>query len=175
MAEVVMKKVKRTQLATFMNTTPKTETPTWSRFGKGVTGQTINYNPVTEEEQYISDDSGSTDVTGYKPTIPTAHTAYSGEPVFEYVDDLRISRAVSSDAITEILLVYLYKTPTGDKYVAEKQTASIQVDDFGGDAGASPILNYTINFIGDAVKGTFDPTKKEFLADGVVASLNIGV
>ena len=43
---------------------------------------------------------------------------------------------------------------TGDKYAAEKQRVSIQIDDFGGDGGAPLSINYTVNFVGASTAGT---------------------
>ena len=42
------------------------------------------------------------------------------------------------------------------------RSVSIQVDSFGGDGGTAVKLNYTVNFIGDPVVGTFNPTTKVF-------------
>lgn len=143
-------KVKRSQLAAFLNT-GTTETPVWSLIGKGVTGQTIGYNPQTNTEQYIHEDSATTSVDSYQVNIPTPQTAYAGDPVFDYVDNLRQQRAIGTDAETDVLIVYLY---TQSPYKAEKCRAAIQIDDFGGDGGASVVLNYTINLNGDPELGT---------------------
>lgn len=164
---VVPKKQKRSKFKTFLNTKPDTPvTPAWSLFGNGVTSQTLNYNPQTEDETYIHQDSGETEVTGYKPTIPTPQTAMPGDPVYDYIDGLRRKRAVLADARSEVLLVYAYLEPdaTGN-YPAERNACSIQIDDFGGDGGTSLKINYTVNLVGDPVIGTFNPTTKAFTPD----------
>lgn len=151
-----VKKVKRTEFATFMNVGTKAE-PVWARIGKGVTGQSVAYNPNVSEEQYINEDSGTSSVESYKPNIPTPQTAYVGDKVFDFVDAIRKKRAVGAEAETEILLVYIYNK-TGDgaeaTYEAEKNNCAIQIDDFGGDAGNPVVLNYTINLNGDPTIGT---------------------
>lgn len=163
-----VRKVKRTEFATFLNVGTKT-IPVWARIGKGVTGQTVAYNPNVSEEQYINEDSGTSNVEGYKVNIPTPQTAYVGEPVFDFVDNIRKKRATNSDAEAEVLLVNIYdKTVEGSgesaktTYSAEKNNAVIQIDDFGGDAGSSVVLNYTINLNGDPAIG-----KVEMTADGL--------
>lgn len=163
-----VKKVKRTEFATFLNVGKK-QLPVWARIGKGVTGQTVAYNPNVSEEQYINEESGTSNVESYKPNIPTPQTAYKGDKVFDFVDKLRRDRATNQDAETELLMVYIYdktETGTGDEkkttYAAEKNNCAIQVDDFGGDAGSSVVLNYTINLNGDPTKG-----KVEMTADGI--------
>lgn len=155
--------IKRSLFAIFLNT-GTAETPVYSLMGEGITSQTVNYNPQTSEEVYVHQDSGTTDVESYKPTIPTPQTAISGDPVFTFVDKLRNDRAVLADARTDLILVNLYETAVAGAYPAEKNSCSIQIDDFGGDGGTKLAINYTVNLIGDPVKGTFNPSTKAFTA-----------
>lgn len=156
------KKIKRSKFKAFLNT-GTSGSETWSLIGDGVTSMTVSYNPQTSDETYIHQDSGTTDVESYKPTSAVPMTAHKGDPVFDFVDRLRRKRAVLEDARTEICMVYLYEGE-GSSYPAEKNTCSIQIDDFGGEGGGSNVINFTINFVGDAVEGTFDPETKKFTA-----------
>lgn len=156
--------IKRSQFATFLNTSA-TPTPAYNLIGDGVTSGSIDYNPQTEDEIYIHQDSGSTEVTGYKPVFPVEAKCKDGDPVFEFVDALRKARAVLDEAHTDAVLVYLYETPVSGEYPAEKQLCSIQIDSFGGDGGATNVIKYQINFMGDAIPGTFDPETKTFTPD----------
>ena len=156
-------KIKRSKFAIFLNT-GTAGSPAYNLIGNGVTDQTVNYNPQTTDETYIHQDSGTTDIETYKPTIPTPMTAYSDDPVFAYIDALRKNRAVLGDARSDVVFVYLYETPAGSVYPAEKTTCSIQIDDFGGPGGQSVAINFTINLIGDPTEGSFDPTSKAFTA-----------
>lgn len=158
-----MAKVKRSEFKTFLNT-GTLAAPVWSLIGDGVTTAAIQYNPQTSEETYIHEDSGSTIVEAYKPNMPIEASAINGDAVFEYIDNLRKTRAVLSAAETEIVNVWLYETPTTGTYPAEKQAVSIQIDEFGGDGGVAAKINYTINFLGDPVAGTFNPTTLAFTA-----------
>jgi hypothetical protein len=155
-------KVKRSQFATFLNTgTPGT--PTWSRIGDGVTAASINYNPKTTEEQYIHQDNATVNLDSYAPVLPIEASALNGDPVFEFVDNLRRTRAVGSAADSEILLVYLYETPVStDQYPAEKQAVSISIDSFGGEAGVTAKINFTLNFRGDPTTGLYDVGSNSF-------------
>lgn len=146
-----VKKVKRSDFASFLNV-GTIAAPVWARMGKGITSQQIAYNPQTTSETFIDEDSATTTVDSYAPTMSTPQTAYAGDPVFDYVDALRQARAVGADCETEILLVYIYDSE-GNRYAAEKQKVAIQVDDFGGDGGASNVINYTINFVGESELG----------------------
>lgn len=158
-------KIKRSLFAIFMNTTP-TGTATYARMGQGITSHKVDYNPETSDETYVSEDSGTTDVESYKPSIATQQTAIQGDEVFDFVDGLRQSRAILDAARTDIVMVNMYGTATGGAYPAEKNTVSIQIDDFGGDGGKSVEINYTVNMVGDPVKGTFDPSTKTFTPEG---------
>ena len=149
-------KIPRSKFATYLNVGTKA-LPEYARCGDGITEQTISYNAQTEEEQYIHQDSASSDITSYKPTVNSPMTAVTGDPVFEFVDDIRIRRAVLDDATTDLIFVYAYKDEVSGALVAERNACSIQIDDFGGAAGESVKLNFTINLKGDAVPGTFLP------------------
>jgi hypothetical protein len=158
---MTVNKVKRSEVKSFMNVAPSS-TASYKLIGDGVTTGTINYNPEVVTETYIHEDSANTFIERYAPTLPIEATAKNGDDVFEFVDGLRKSRAVLDDAETDIVNVWLYESATLGEYPAEKQPVSIQVDSFGGDGGTSAKINYTINFLGDAVLGTFNPTTSTF-------------
>lgn len=165
-----MSKVKRSLIRTFVNT-GTTLAPTWSLLGAGVTTGKITYNPKTSEETYITDDTASIAVESYAPTMAVEMTAKSEDAVFAWLDTLRKARGTLSTAETEVVNVWLYKTPAGGYYYAEKQSVSIQVDDFGGDGGTAAKVNFTINFVGDPTLGVFDPTNLVFEANPVTTIL----
>lgn len=156
-----MKAIKRKLLAHFLNV-GTADSPDYELIGKGVTSATIAYNPQTSDETYINEDTGTTDVESYKPNMPVPMTAYAGEPVFDFVDNLRKTRAVMDDARAELVNVYLYETAETGAYPAEKNVVSVQIDDFGGDGGARASINFTLNYCGDPVQGTFNPETKTF-------------
>jgi hypothetical protein len=157
-----MPKIKRSEFATFLDTTPLS-TPTWSRIGEGVVTGAVAYNPESTTETYIHEDSATIVVERYAPNLPIEATAINTDAVFEFIDTLRRTRATLDDAETDILLVYMYETPVStDQYPAELQHVSIQIDSFGGEGGVSTKINYTINFIGDATTGLYDVSTNSF-------------
>ena len=158
-----MAKIKRSEVQTFMNTTPLAAA-TYSLVGDGVKSGKISYNPKTTEETYVHQDSATIMVDSYAPTMPVEMTAISGDAAFEFIDNLRRTRAVLADAETDIVNVWMYETGGPTAYPAEKQTVSVQVDDFGGDGGTAIAINYTINFVGTPVVGTFNASTKAFTA-----------
>lgn len=144
------KKIYTPKVALFLNTATK-ESPTWKRVGKGVTSLNINYNPQTSTEQYIHEDSATTSTDSYQVASDLPLTCYAGEPIFEYLDAIRLARGVGSAAACDVLLVYLYTT---SPYKAERNAGNIAINDFGGDAGSPVVLNAGLSFNGDPEKGT---------------------
>ena len=154
-----VERIKRSQFASFLNTTPTKESETWSRMGKGITSASVSYNPKVNDEQYIHEDSGTKETDSYAPTLAGEQTAYKGEAVFDYIDNLRQKRAVGNDCKTQMLMVYIYDGDQTTGYKAEKQDVSISINEFGGEAGGAVTISYDIGFVGDAKKGTVTITE----------------
>ena len=160
-----MAKIKRSQVQSFLQTA-SSPSIVLSLIGSGVTTGTINYNPETSSETYIHEEGATIDVERYAPNLPVEASCVNGDAVFEYIDNLRKTRATLNDARTYLVNVWMYETPTStDKYPAERQEVSIQIDSFGGDGGVATKINYTINFIGDPVVGEYDVSDGAFTAD----------
>lgn len=157
--------IRRNLFATFINTTPEAETPTWCRLGHKITDETVAMNPQTTTEQDITQGTAETEVTGYQPSFPVSQKADAKDPVFIFVNELRRNRSVLDDCHTQILQVDLYDGSASEGYKAEKQEVSIAIDSYGGAAVDPLSIDYTVNYCGDPVKGTFKPDTKTFTAD----------
>jgi hypothetical protein len=153
--------IKRSQVQTFLNTTPST-TATYKLIGDGVNAGEIAMNPKTTEETNIHEDNATITVDSYAPTLPIEQVAKNGDDVFEFIDNLRRTRAVLDDAVTDIVNVWMYETGGPTAYPAEKQSVCIQIDSFGGDGGKAVKIKYTINYVGDPVPGTFNASTSAF-------------
>ena len=154
-------KIKSSQVKTFLDTTPST-TATYSLIGDGVPSLETDYAPKTTEEIYVHQDNGSVSVDSYAPKISVEMTAKLGDAAFAFIDGLRQIRAVQGDAETDIVDVWLYETPTSGAYPAEKQPVAIQIDSMTREGGVPMKIKYTINYVGDPVIGTFNPTTGVF-------------
>jgi hypothetical protein len=154
-------KIKRSQVQSFLNTTPLS-TATYKLIGDGIVGGSIAMNPKITEETYIHQDSASISVDSYAPKMPVEGSAKAGDDVFEFIDALRRARATLADAETDVVNVWMYETGGPTAYPAEKQPVAISVDEFGGEGGVAAKIKYTINFIGPAVLGTFNASTKAF-------------
>lgn len=161
-------KIKRSLQATYLNVAEGgAASPKYALLGVNVTDLSISYNPQTTTDQDIVSDSASTELTGYQPTAAVSQSATKGDEVYTYINALRRKRAILADSYSDIVLVDLYDKPdSGSTYPAEKQPVSIQIDTYGG-AGTDPLsIEYTLNFRGDAVQGSFDPATKAFTEAG---------
>jgi hypothetical protein len=162
-------RIKRSNVATYIDTTPTAGSRAYERIGDGVTTGGVDYAPNVTSETYIHEDAATSLVEGYAPTMPIDAVAKNGDAVFEYVDALRKAQAILDDAKTTVVEVWLYETPTSNEYPAQKRDASISINTFGGDGGAAARISYTINYSGDPVNGTFNPTTKAFTPNPNVA------
>lgn len=151
-----VEKIKRPLIAHFLDTSRASSytDAEWARLGVNVTEASTEYNPQTESEQDIVSDSASTEITGYQPSMPVSQQCTKGDPVFEFVTELRRSRATLADSHTWLLNVDLWDTDDdGSSYASEVQEVSVQIDTYGGAGGETPVQEFTINFIGDPIKG----------------------
>lgn len=144
-----MDKIKRVKLAHFLNTGIKTS-ETWTRLNKGITGLTVSYNPNVTTEKYIGDENASNSVDSYAPNAPVTMTAFKGDPIFDFVDNIRKTRATGEDCRTQLLNVNIYEESSG-QYYAEKQDVLIQIDSFGGEENV--VIEFTLLYDGDPVQG----------------------
>lgn len=150
-------KIKRSLWKNFLNTTPKGDTQTWSYMNLGITSQQMSYNPQTTSETYVGEDNARTSTDSYQMSMNTPMTCFKGDPIFEYIDGLRKSRAVEGDCETQMLSVNAYDGNTDSastKFSAEMCDVSIAISDFGGDGGKPVSLTFTISVNGDPTKGT---------------------
>ena len=155
-------KIKRSKFALFINTTPLS-TATYKLIGTGFTTASINYNPEITKEAYINQDNKTATLENYSPEIPIEGQAINEEAVFEFIDNLRRTRAAGTLAETDILMVYLYETPvTTDQYPAEKQPVAIAIDNYGGDGAVTLRHGFTIHFKGDPTLGLYDVSANTF-------------
>lgn len=157
---------KRSLLVTYLKTGSTGTIADWSLIGPGFTTNTTSYGPDSDDLQYINEDTATTTLKRYKPTMSlegviemtesgTTSKTYTLDPVFAYINDLRRSRSISNE--TEILMVELY-TGTLDTInnvwegcKAQRQKVNIQIEEFGGDAGETISYSATVNFNGDPI------------------------
>lgn len=67
----------------------------------------LSMNPVEEDFDYIADESPTTELTQYKPTIDQDLTMYKGEPDYEMIWPYFYEMKTGSDAHTECMVVFM--------------------------------------------------------------------
>ena len=154
--------IKRSLHAIYVNTTPSA-TATYVLEGKGVDALTVDMSPKTETNQDITQDTATTDIVGYEPKSGVSKRADTTDPLFTYLNTMRVNRAIGAAAVTNIIVVDLWGTAVGGAYPAEKQSVSISINSWGGDGGGNMVIEYEYGYRGDATKGTFNPTTKAFV------------
>lgn len=153
--------IKRTNFMTYLNTTPSSAA-TYAKIGDGITSAKINMNPKVTQEQYISEDAARSSVDSYSIDIPITGKCKVGDPVFTYINSLFLSRAILSDAETDIVNVWNFQTGGPTAAPAQKQPVIVAINDFGGDAGAPVSYSYTLYANGAPVTGTFNTSTSSF-------------
>ena len=155
---------KRSAFLLFINTKPKETTAYYAMVGDGVKELLIAYNPQTNTEQYIHQDTANTELTGYQPNAPVTAQVVKDDEAFQFINEMRKKLPIGSDAHTDIVMVEVFETPVGKAYPASRQPVSIQIDSYGGAASDPLSIGYTINWRGSGTDGTFDPDTRTFTA-----------
>ncbi len=160
--------IKRSMLAEYINVTPGEVTADYERIGFGVEGKSTEYSPEIDERQFIDEDSPNSSVKRYNQSSEFDIIAAKDSPVFEYLDTLRVTRAIYADAETDVVEVRLYE-PTSEtagntSYAATKTLVAGSINSIG-DAAEDPLtLSATLSGKGDPVQGTFDFATSAFTA-----------
>lgn len=141
--------VKKHMIGLFLNVGTPT-VPRWVRIKKA-TALTISLNPETEEFDYIADESKTTELKDYKPSIDQPLTMYENEPDYQFIFDKFYELKTGNDAHSEVLVVYM-QTAVGERqYKAWKSDCIIVVNDLDG---VGSVINFNIQFGGTTKKGT---------------------
>lgn len=146
-----MDKITRDQFVTYLNTTPKEETPTWARLGIGVTGYAISYNPQITTEKWIIHKSATSSLDSYQRAGDVSQKCYKGDPVFEYMNELRRAGAIGANVQTQVLDIDRYDGTESGAYKATMSEAIIAISSYMGE---DAVIEYTIHYNGDPVQGT---------------------
>ncbi len=79
----------------------------FTRIAKG-TALTLSMNPVEEEFDYIADESPTTEITDYKPTIDQDIVMYKGSSDYEMIWPYFYERKTGADAHTDCMIVFMH-------------------------------------------------------------------
>lgn len=144
--------IKKHLIAVFINS-GTASAPEWTRIKKS-TELTLSMNPETEDVDYIADESPTTELSEYKPSIEQPLKMIEGEADFEFFWDRFYSMAVGNDARTQYLIVFMFdKTGTGESaaYRAWNGDCIISFNELNA---VDSELSFDLMFGGTVKKGT---------------------
>lgn len=141
--------VKKHLIGLFLNTGTK-EAPVWTRIKKS-TELTISMNPETEEFDYIADESPTTELMKYNPSIDQDLTMFREEADYKMIWPYFYEMKVGSDAHIDCLVVFMQDGSAEDGYSAWKTDSVLSVNDLNA---VDSKLNFQILFGGTIEKGT---------------------
>lgn len=110
----------------FLDISDTTGTPKWTRVTKSVDFAVV-YNATTETFDFISDETPTTEVQSYAPTIGQTQHAYIGEPIYDYILKKSMHLAKGTDAKIKAMIVRQEKA-TGGGQIASSYEANLTWD-----------------------------------------------
>ena len=140
--------IKKYHVALFLNGGTES-VPDWKQIKKS-TDNTITMNAETQTFDYITDESPTTEINRYAPSLSQPITMYKGEPDYEFVFDKFFNQAVGADAHSDILIVF-YGADDSSAYKAWKASCILQIDNMNP---VESTITATITFNGTTDKGT---------------------
>lgn len=155
-------KIKRKFMAHYVDAAT-TSTASYVRLGKDLEEYNVEMSANVNSKQNILGDT-STDIDGYEISASVEpYYAVIGDPLFDRLQMIIDERQTLDDLRTSVIEVHLWESETGGKYTAYKEDAIIEVSSYGGDTTGYQIP-FNLHYIGNRIKGTFDPTTKTFTA-----------
>lgn len=149
---VTQRYIKREEIVAFLNIGGSAAD--FEVIGNGQSTLTIEYNPETESEHYIVNALPTTIVDKYAPSFENEMKCIFGDPVFDYINEIRMGLKVGSDAESEVVLVDKYiKGSSESSFRAQKFACTLTIGKYGGDGGKTPTITYTVNLNGNPVEG----------------------
>lgn len=140
--------IKKFHIALFLNTGTSVS-PVWKQIKKS-TDNTITMNPETKVFDYIVDESPTTEIDRYAPSLSQPITMYKGEDDFEYIFDKFFDQSTGDDAHSEILVVF-YNADVTTSYKAWKCDCVLSMDNMNP---VESTITVSITFNGTTDKGT---------------------
>lgn len=141
-----IEKINRSQIMSFLDTTPLGTSRKWDVLGVGINEYAIAFNPQVDTEKWIIEDNARNDHTSNQKQGSVTQKCYKGDPVFEFV-------ANGMDKLnykTHILDVNTWDG-NGTSYPAKVSDVIIAVTSYGGENAE---IEYDIYYDGDAKVGT---------------------
>jgi len=141
-----IEKIKRSQVVTFLDTTPNASSATWKPLGIGVNDYGIDYNAQVDTEKWILEDSARNDHTSNQKQGSVTQKCYKNDAVFEFVANGRDKLNYK----TQILDVDVWNG-NGTSYPAKLSQGIITITSYMGENAE---IEYDLLYDGDPVEGS---------------------
>ena len=159
-------KIARKYMAHFLDASFGAESADWYRIGEDLEEYNVDMNPDTEVKKNILGNT-TFNHNGYEPS-GDADPFYArvGDKLFERLQKIVDEQANDDTCKTSSLEVHLWEGDAESGYTAYKQDCYVVPTSYGGDTSGYQIP-FSVNYVGEKVKGTYKPSDKTFTADGV--------
>lgn len=123
--------------------------------GEGISSLTEEFNAEEETQQWINQESGTTDIKSYTPSIEVErqNVDQDDSDLSDWFDKMIDTLPTGKSAATSYVRVRL--VGNGPTYPAILQPCVVTVGSTGGDAGGNVTDSITLGGRGDKIKGTF--------------------
>lgn len=141
----------------FLNIEPRSATPNWALIGTGITSIDNGYNAKVSDEHWVAETNERHALDGYALGTDLEQTAYKGDGVFEFVDDIMFFMKKGKDCETTKLEVYKYRvdeTGSTPKYDARLLNVLVVPDSDSREGGNALKVKYKVQVQGDPKFGT---------------------
>lgn len=158
-------KIERKFLAHYLNVSPGTESSAaYYRLGKDLEELSVEMSAEVETKKNILGET-SVNISSYEVTSSVEpYYAEKGDGCHAFLQDIIDNRKVLDDCKTDAIEVQLWTGTEGTTtYTAYKESVVVEVSSYGGDNTGYQIP-FTLHYLGDRVKGTFDTSTKIFTA-----------
>ncbi len=138
-------------------------TPKYERLGKDLEEYNIELNPDTETSKNILGET-TFKHNGYEATSEAdPYYAETDSDLFKALQKIVDERLTDDNLKTNAVEVHLWTEESSGAYEAYQQECYVVPTSYGGDTSGYQIP-FTVNYVGERVKGTFNPTTKAFTA-----------
>ena len=143
--------VKRSDKVSFFGNT-SSGTETFNRM-RGFTTLSNSKNPQEYSRRYVDEESETTDVTGYSPSLAFTFDQYKNDPVHDEMVEILESEKTGTEARRNIVTVDFSQPVTGGGYKAVKREYAI-IGDTDGDGTDAYTYSGNFRVTGARIAGT---------------------
>lgn len=138
--------------------------PKYERLGKDLEEYNVELNPDTETSKNILGEA-TFKHNGYEVSSDAdPFYADTTSDLFTALQKIVDGRLKDDNLKTKAVEVHLWTEATADKYEAYQQDCYVVPTSYGGDTSGYQIP-FTVNYVGERVKGKFDISSDTFTAD----------